>query len=320
MSKSPPTPPDYVGAAQAQGQSSQQLSAAQTAANRPNINTPFGSQAWTVSPYTDPTTGQVVGKWTQNTTLTPAMQAALTQQQGITKSQSDIASGLIGQERTQESKPIDFSKMMQIASTPGATTTNANPSASMYDKNASDAAFSMFKNYNQPLMDQAKDQLRTQLLNQGLKEGDQAYDTAMRNLENQQSMSTLQAENQSVLTGSQVGSQKQAADLAAQNQMFGQGLSGAQYQNTAAAQQMAMEMQKRGFTLNQINAILSGQQVGLPQTPSYVAAGSGQPVQALTAASEAGQAANAAFSAQQQGQAGTEAGIGSLALTAAVLY
>lgn len=320
MSKSPPTPPDYVGAAQAQSQSSQELNAAQTAANRPNINTPFGSQAWTVASSTDPTTGQPINRWTQNTTLTPEMQAALTAEQGITKSQAGIASGLIGQERTQESQPIDFNKMMQIAPPPGATTTNANPSASMYDKSASDAAFGMFKNYNQPLMEQAKSQLDTQLQNQGLKPGDQAYDTAMRNLENQQSMATLQAENQSVLTGADVGAKRQAADLAAQEQIFGQGLSGAQYQSTAAQSQLAMEMQRRGFTLNQINAILSGNQVGLPSTPSFATAGAGTPVQALTAASEAGQAANAGFSAEQQGTAGLEAGAGSAALAAAVIF
>ena len=363
MSKSAPTPPDYAGAAQVQGQSSAALSEAQTAANRPTLNTPFGSQDWTVAPYKDPVTGQTVGKWTQNTTLTPAMQAALTQQQGITSGQSDIAASLLGQEKGQEQTPIDFSKMMGIAPTPGtsgpvapgtfaptpgATTTNTDP-ASVYNQKASDAAFGLFKNYNQPLMEQAKSQLDTQLQNQGLKPGDQAYDTAMRNLENQQSMSTLQAENQSVLTGAQVGSEQQRRDLAAQEQAYGQKLTGAQYQteaekalfgekmaggqqdfsqrlagaqyqDTAAQEQMAQEMQKRGFTLNQINAILHGNQVNLPQTPSFATAGGAQPVQALTAAQEQGQAANAAFSAEQQGTAGMETGVGSLALAAAIYY
>jgi hypothetical protein len=84
MSKSAPTPPNYVGAAQAQGQSSQQLSEAQTVANRLNINTPFGTQTWSETNAADPATGMPVGQWTQNTTLTPAMQQALTAEQGIT--------------------------------------------------------------------------------------------------------------------------------------------------------------------------------------------------------------------------------------------
>lgn len=44
--KAPPAP-DYKGAAEAQGQSSIEAIKAQTAANRPNIHTPFGSQTWT---------------------------------------------------------------------------------------------------------------------------------------------------------------------------------------------------------------------------------------------------------------------------------
>lgn len=362
MSKSAPTPPDYPAAAQVQAQSSQNLNEAQTVANRPDINTPFGSQTWGQKSAIDPVTGQPVGKWTQNTTLTPELQAALTAQQGITAGQAGLAKSLLGQEVKQEQTPIDFNAMMGIAPTPGvsgtptpsdiaaapgATTTSMDP-ASVYNQKASDAAFGMFKNYNQPLMEQAKSQLDTQLQNQGLKKGDAAYDTAMRNLENQQNMATLQAENQSVLTGANVGAQQQARDLATQEQKFGQGLAGAQYQtganqakfgqelsagqqgfgqrlaaaqyqSTAAGQQIAQEMQKRGFTLNQINAILGGNQIGLPPTPSFATAGAGQPIQALAAASEQGQANNAAFSAQQQGTAGLEAGAGS-AILAAVIF
>lgn len=48
--KGAPAPPDYQQASQADAASSQQNVAAQTAANRPNISTPFATQSWTTGP------------------------------------------------------------------------------------------------------------------------------------------------------------------------------------------------------------------------------------------------------------------------------
>src|SRR5713101_7638740 len=46
----PPIPPDFVGAARAQGQMGQQNVREATIANRPDIKTPFGFQRWTQTP------------------------------------------------------------------------------------------------------------------------------------------------------------------------------------------------------------------------------------------------------------------------------
>src|SRR5216684_3687323 len=45
-----PQPPDFLGLAREQGLMGQQNVREATIANRPNISTPFGSQAWTQSP------------------------------------------------------------------------------------------------------------------------------------------------------------------------------------------------------------------------------------------------------------------------------
>lgn len=45
-SSSPPASPDYVGAAKEQGAASERIAAGQTAANRPTINTPWGTMTW----------------------------------------------------------------------------------------------------------------------------------------------------------------------------------------------------------------------------------------------------------------------------------
>jgi hypothetical protein len=320
VSKSAPSPPDYVGAAQAQSQASQDISEQQTFANRPTVNTPFGGQNWTTKTVMDPVTGKPVNQWTQNVTLNPALQNAVTKEQGITSGQADLASTLLAQEQAQEKTPIDFSKMLQVEGAPTATTTNTMPGASAYDKTAADAAFNEYLGYNAPLQKQATDQLDTQLRNQGLQPGDQAYDTAMTNLRNQQSSANQQAEYQGVLTGSTVGQQQQAADLAAQQQRFGQEVTGVQTNNAAAAQQIAQEMQKRGFTLNQISAILSGNQVGMPQTPGYATAGAGQAPNLLGASQAQGQAANDIFSTQQAQQGSEIGGAATIAMAIAYMY
>lgn len=320
MSKSSPPPTDYNAAAQTQAQSSADINAAQTVANRPNINTPFGSQTWSQTPTMDPTTGKMNTSWTQNTNLTPASQAALDAQQNIGKTKSDTAQGLLGQFQKDQSTPIDWNSFSSFGKTPTATTTNNNPSASSYDKSAADASFNSYMGYNQPLMDQAKSQLDTQLQNQGLKSGDQAYDTAMTNLRNQQGQQTQQAGYGSILTGAQIGNQQAQTDLAAQNQGFGQNMAGAQYQSTQRGQQAAEAMQRQGFSLNQINGILNGQQVGLPQTPGFATAGGSQPVQALSAAQSTGAQNLNAFNANQQQQQSNEAGVAGLAMTALSFY
>ena len=320
MSKSTPPAPDYNAAAQTQAQSSAQNIEQQTVANRPNINTPFGSQTWQMKPEVDPTTGQYVSTWTQNTTLAPQTQAALTAQQNIQNQKSQTAESLLGNFENAEATPINWNSFTPFANTPGQTTTAGNPTAQQYDKSAADAAFNSFMGYNQPLMQQAKDQLDTQLQNQGLKPGDQAYDTAMANLQRQQSAQVQQAGYGATLTGSQIGQQQAATNLAQQNQAFGQSMTGAQYQDTLRAQEAAEAMQRQGFSLNQINGILNGQQVGLPSTPGFATSGAAQPVQALNAAENTGQSQLNAFNAQQQQTASTEEGLGSLAGIAALAF
>jgi hypothetical protein len=46
MGKSTPAAPDYTGAANAQAAASKENLITQNFANRPTINTPFGSQSW----------------------------------------------------------------------------------------------------------------------------------------------------------------------------------------------------------------------------------------------------------------------------------
>ena len=74
--------------------------------------------------------------------------------------------------------------------------------------------------------------------------------------------------------GQQLGRNQNAYQqaLQANQQNFGQSMAGSQYANQIRQQQISEAMQKRGFNLNEINALLSGQQVGMPQMPNFSAA------------------------------------------------
>jgi DNA-binding transcriptional MerR regulator len=87
--------------------------------------------------------------------------------------------------------------------------------------------------------------------------------------------------------------------------MFQQQMQQAGYQNQLRQAQIAEEMQRRGFSLNEINALISGQQVGMPQMPQFSGAQAAQPAPYFQAADMGHQAALGNWSAQQaQRQAG----------------
>lgn len=106
---SAPEAPDYKGAAEATSASNKEAAVYNTTANRPNINTPYGSQTWESKAGVDPSTGQAVTNWTQNTTLAPKAQGALDSQMDMTKGRSDLANSTMPRVAESISKPFDFS-------------------------------------------------------------------------------------------------------------------------------------------------------------------------------------------------------------------
>ena len=117
--KSSPAAPDYRGAAEEQAQGSKDVTQWQTFANRPDLNTPWGSSSWQVQNQIDPTTGKQVPKWQQNINLSPEQQRALNDQQAIQSGRSEMARGLMGNAANELSSPQDFwNTLPQTAQTP----------------------------------------------------------------------------------------------------------------------------------------------------------------------------------------------------------
>ena len=475
MSKRTPPPPDYIGLANTQAQASREIVNTQNFANRPNINTPFGSESWQTRRVTDPATGQEVTEWTQNTSLNPNLQQALESQIGVQQGRSDLANAFMGRVTDEYRQPFDWQNLpaMTSAGTPGQLQTNIadyspglrtdvgpqsvvggfnfggpqmgispmarnlsfntgredvqrglatgdNPALPGIDSGFRNQVANDLMQQMLPVQRLQQEQLETDLSNRGFKLGTVGYQRALDDLNQRQSAERFNALNQAGneaqrLFGMQMGARQQAfnedvgggqfanqaanqafsqglaanqfrnqavgqafgqnlnagqfsnqaqgqlfgqlmgqADLAnrAGQQAFGQNLAAAQFGNQAlgqaqnldinrmqamnqASQQgfgqnmqyanmmnqlrqqaIAEQMQRRGMSLNEMNALLTGQQVGMPQMPRFNAAGASETPQLLNAGQMGYQANLDAFNAQQQGLANTMGGLTNLASTA----
>jgi hypothetical protein len=206
---------------------------------------------------------------------------------------------------------------------------------------AEDAMYSQAMSRLQPQFESEKAAADVRMRNQGLRPGDAAYDAQMASIGQRQTDATNQALWSSVGEGraesgqmfgqqlqrrqqgvGEVGQQGQFANQAA-GQMFGQAMGanaqnyqqmmqGSQYANQIRQQQIAEAMQQRGQSLNEINALLSGQQVAMPQMPGFQGAQAAQAAPIYNAAVDQGN-----FNAAQgQSFANLLGGLGSAGLGA----
>jgi hypothetical protein len=283
--KDVPAPPDYVGAAEATAASDREMLAEQTRANRPNQFTPFGSSVWNQN---------AEGDWAQYINLDPEAQQSLDNQQAVNNTRSGTALGMLGRMEGEYGSPMDWNKFQEYAGPIG---------GSQHRQAAEDAAYGSATSRLDPRFGQMRESTEAQLRNQGLKPGDEAYDTAMGNLGRTENDAYNQAMFSSIREGGAEGQRDQSMDL-----------TGANYQNTLRQSQVAEEMQRRGFSLNEINALLSGQQVGMPSMPGFTAAGRSQGVDYTGAASAGHQANMDVFSAEQAQMQMLMEGAGSAAM------
>ncbi len=331
--------PDYEAAAERQGESSKEVTNMQTWANRPNQVTPWGSTTWQSSPTVDPATGQQVTQWTQNTSLTPEGQKALDDQFAVQSGRSDIARELLPRAQDEFGQTMDWSKYGDFQQGPkagtlrtglGADATQVNPAERYYDE-AGDALMSQFDKRMAPKFERDTAALETQLRNRGFNPGDAGYNQALEDMRTSQNDAYSNAAFQASQLAGQEGSRMYGMDMGARQQQmdelgfgneataqqFGLGSAESNAANTLRQNQLAEEMQRRGFSLNEINALISGQQVAMPNMPGFQNAGRAETVQYNQAASnqfaadQAAADAKNAFTNQLVGAAGM-AGMGAM--------
>lgn len=168
----PPQQPDYVGAAREQA-----------IMGRTNQYTPFGNLTWIPGqsavaavpaqggyveqlpdgttrdvPYRAGTPGRAATPWSSQITLNPEAQRALSAQQGTTADLSELAGQQYGRVQDRFSQPMDLSSVQDI----------------------SDKAYAAHTSRLDPQWQQKRGMKQTELRNQGLVAGGEAYENAMR--------------------------------------------------------------------------------------------------------------------------------------------
>ena len=325
MGKSTPAAPDYLGAANSQAAASKENLMTQNYANRPTINTPFGSQSWTTQTQIDPTTSQTVTGWTQENTLNPSLKPALDAQIESQVGRSELANSFMNRVRDEYKPSFNYEGLpaMTTGGTPGEIRTNVAdyapglntsfnfggaPAAPTYDTGYRDRVAQSLMERMMPVQDYQNRQLQTQLSNQGFKLGSEGYKRGLDELAQRQAAERYNAYDTAGneaqrMYGSQMGArqqgiseamsqgnfnnqalgQAQGLDInamnamnAAQGQQFGLNQSYANQQNTLRQQAIAEQAQRRGMSLNEMNALMSGQQVNMPNMPQFNTAGISQ--------------------------------------------
>src|SRR3990172_1235789 len=278
---SAPAAPDYAGAAQAQGAASNEAITRQTWANRPEQITPWGRTSWGANADVDPATGQPITRFTQTQTLDPRLQGALDEQLAVQGGRSRLASEQIERAGQALDQPFNWGAM---------------PNAPGSMEQAQQEAYGRTQKFQAPEREIAREQMEQRLANQGITIGSKAYETEMRRLSDQESRQDLQ-------------------NLQAS---FGEGRAQGGYQGQLRQQSIAEEAQRRGISINEMNALLTGQQVSSPQMPSFQGAGAAQPDNMLGAAGMQGQYGMQAYNAEQQANQNLWGGLGQLAGTGAL--
>jgi len=168
---------------------------------------------------------------------------------------------------------------------------------------AIDASYGQATSRLDPRFEKQKESQAAALRNQGLRPGDEAYDRALSETGEQENDAYNQAMFSSIREGGAEGSRVHGMNLA--NAGFG---------NTVRQSQVAEEMQRRGFSLNEINALISGQQVGMPSMPGFSQAGVSQGVDYSGAAQNQYGASMDQYNARNAGWNSLMSGLGAGAM------
>ena len=240
-SPSPPPAPDYRGAAQEQGVANIESARASAKLSNPNMYTPYGTQL--VSYDGDiPTVRQ---------TLTPTAQKTLEAQQGVQYSLANL--GQLGANTAADvlNKPFSFDG-------PDVQTSLDLSGIAKMPVNAGTTGQEAIMSRLNPSLAKLRTSTETNLINQGLRPGTEAYNNAAKLLGEQENDALTQA----VLKGINL-------DMGANAQGFNQALQSGQFGNTAIQQALAQAIQKRQMPLNEITALMSGSQIQNPQFGGY---------------------------------------------------
>lgn len=283
--------PDFGDVAASQGADNRAVVRDQLYANRPTQITPWGYTGWDSQGYIDPATGEQTTQWTQTQGLTPELQDILNKQISIQGGRTDVAGLLTDRMGNEFGQSMNWDGLSPMGSVP--TSQFTLPEGGIDDpyqtrQRAEDSVYNQAMSRVNPAFDSKRSALEIKLRNQGIGPEDEAYKAQMQSLGQQENDARNQAlwsatsagrDESGQMFGQQMGMNQNTFNqgYTANQANFGQAMQGSQYANQLRQQQLAEGMQRRGFSLNEINALLSGQQVGMPSMPSFSQGAAAQP-------------------------------------------
>ena len=315
---------DFGDVAAMQGEENRQVVTDQLYANRPDQYTPWGYTNWQQTPRIDPITGKETTEWTQTQGLSPELQDIFNKQVAIQGGRTDIGGMLTGRMGSEFGQQMDWRGLNPMGQVPTAQYTL--PEGSIGDPNAyrqqgSDASYNAAMSRVTPQFDEQRRAAEVKMRNQGLGPEDAAWKSQMEGIGQNENDARSQAiwgaqqagrEESQLNFGQQMGQNQNMFQqaLGANAQNWQQSMQGSQYANQIRQQQMTEAMQKRGFSLNEINALLSGQQINTPSMPNFGQGSAAAPSPYYTGAADAASVSAAGNPTSALiGAAGTGAGI-----------
>lgn len=262
--KAPPAP-DPVATAAAQTGMNVNTAIANSYLQNANETSPTGSVNYSVGGHqtiTDPNTGQQyqVPTFNRDVKLSAGQQGIFDTTE---RTQQELAN--VGLQQTQKiggilGTPISFSGAQQV-NNPNLQTKLG---SSDFEQSRRDVEKAVMSRAD-PQLQAAKQQLDAKLVAEGHQRGTEGYNQAMGEWGQQYNDATMQA----ILAGGQE-----------QSRLFGMDLQRFGAENQAAQQQAAWEASKRGTDIqenlllrqtpmNEINALMSGSQISMPQFSAY---------------------------------------------------
>jgi len=278
-----PTPPNYVDAAKQQGV--ENLASARTNAKlgNPNVYSPYGNQTVTFADDV-PTVTQ---------TLTPQAQETLEAQQKVQTGLANLGSQGVETAKNVLNTPFAFNG-------PNVQTSLDTSGIAKMPVNAGTTGQEAIMSRLEPSLARNRVSTETQLINQGLRPGSEAYDNAIKLVGQQEN----DARTQAVLQGL-------GLDISSNNQGFNQALQGGQFANTAQQQDLTQKIQYRQMPINEIAALMSGSQIQNPTFSPYQGANV-QPAPIANATAQEGQFAQNTYNQQVASANAQNAGLYSL--------
>jgi hypothetical protein len=246
--------PDYAALADKQAQANLSNARTQSNLNNPNYYGPQGSQVRTQNPD---------GTYSVTQTLNPQLQQNYDKSNQLQGDLLSRAQGLAGNSLNFSGAPsaptLDTSHVSAIP------TADANDLAQMRD-----SVYQQQTQYLDPQFQQAKSDLDSQLANQGIMPGSEAYDRAENNFALQKQKAYGDARNSAIQAGGQE-----------QSRLFGLGLQSNQagMNNAVTGFNAGMQGRQEGVNeattlhnsgINDINALKTGSQIQLPGYQSQV--------------------------------------------------